>query len=588
MSQNVNVQSGADMVAANSPETERPVRAGGYRALSVIAFALAAGGLFLGLLSRWVDFLAHSTLFGANEGTLDGSLVGFFIYYVKTVFDMGIGDYFNGIYTYLNMSEAALLLSALTTAAAVVISLVTAIVSFCVPKAAKNCAMTGLVAVFLGYFGLACTVFYTMRLLEDGFQKGMFDVPTLIIAGAALLCLIVAAFARRKGLALLNIILFVLTVLAVYALCNKQSLFMQLTVLGGASAVKDNLFFAISTLALAALIIFNVLVSAIRLNAKKSYVFDAVRFGLLLIAAVLAVVSNGLLDNEWTLFNTQLLSTILLMAAPLAALLLSLVVAILQASKARKEEAEEEAAALQAQPLQAQPAVRSENAYAAPAAAAVQTTPAENELKNVTVNVSQPVAEAQPPQNVTVNVHPPVYNQQPVAMPFYPMPYYPAQQPANVQQPAPAAEPAPVPAPAPAPVKAEETPMSEFERSMAALAMGMEPEPATAAAAYQPAPAPVYAQPVPAPAPAPAPVANYDASQYTYDSFINSLTPQEKNEFGDLFIANKYGDLAYLPAYVIGGDNREFFSKVFIYFGRYRSHISSALLDKLYAYVSRA
>ena len=130
--------------------------------------------------------------------------------------------------------------------------------------------------------------------------------------------------------------------------------------------------------------------------------------------------------------------------------------------------------------------------------------------------------------------------------------------------------------------------MSEFERSMAALAMGMEPEPATAAAAYQPAPAPVYAQPVPAPAPAPAPVANYDASQYTYDSFINSLTPQEKNEFGDLFIANKYGDLAYLPAYVIGGDNREFFSKVFIYFGRYRSHISSALLDKLYAYVSRA
>ena len=92
MSQNVNVQSGADMVAANSPETERPVRAGGYRALAVIAFVLAAGGLFLGLLSRWVDFLAHSTLFGANEGTLDGSLVGFFIYYVKTVFDMGVGD----------------------------------------------------------------------------------------------------------------------------------------------------------------------------------------------------------------------------------------------------------------------------------------------------------------------------------------------------------------------------------------------------------------------------------------------------------------------------------------------------------------
>ena len=128
--------------------------------------------------------------------------------------------------------------------------------------------------------------------------------------------------------------------------------------------------------------------------------------------------------------------------------------------------------------------------------------------------------------------------------------------------------------------------MSEFERSMAALAKGIEPETAnTAAAAYQPTPAPVFAQPAPAPQPVPAPA--YDATQYTYDSFINSLTPQEKNEFGDLFIANKYGDLAYLPAYVIGGDNREFFSKVFIYFGRFRSHISSALLDKLYVYVSR-
>ena len=195
--------------------------------------------------------------------------------------------------------------------------------------------------------------------------------------------------------------------------------------------------------------------------------------------------------------------------------------------------------------------------------------------KNVTVNVAPQTAEQQPPQNVTVNVTPAMYGQQPV-MPFYPMPYYAAPQPAvqpAAEQPVPA--PAPQPEPAPEPVKEEA--MSEFERSMAALAKGIEPETAnTAAAAYQPTPAP---QPVPAPA--------YDATQYTYDSFINSLTPQEKNEFGDLFIANKYGDLAYLPAYVIGGDNREFFSKVFIYFGRFRSHISSALLDKLYVYVSR-
>ena len=65
------------------------------------------------------------------------------------------------------------------------------------------------------------------------------------------------------------------------------------------------------------------------------------------------------------------------------------------------------------------------------------------------------------------------------------------------------------------------------------------------------------------------------------------LTPQEKNEFGDLFIANRFGDLAYLPAYVIGGDNREFFRRVFIYLGKFRSHISPELLGKLYQYVSK-
>ena len=365
------------------------------------------------------------------------------------------------------------------------------------------------------------------------------------------------------------------------------------------AALRENLFFGISALALAALIAFNFVASSVRLSAKKAYVFDAVRFGLLLAAAVLAFVANGL-GNEWALFDTQMLSVILMLAAPLAALLLSLVIAIVQATKARRNEAEETsksldqssaspAAAAVAPAAQTAPAAQpaSASAYAqkeqTPAALSV-TEGSQEVAKNVTVNVAPQTAEQQPPQNVTVNVTPAMYGQQPV-MPFYPMPYYAAPQPAV--QPAaeqPVSAPAPQPEPAPEPVKEEA--MSEFERSMAALAKGIEPETAnTAAAAYQPTPAPVFAQPAPAPQPVPAPA--YDATQYTYDSFINSLTPQEKNEFGDLFIANKYGDLAYLPAYVIGGDNREFFSKVFIYFGRFRSHISSALLDKLYVYVSR-
>ena len=140
--------------------------------------------------------------------------------------------------------------------------------------------------------------------------------------------------------------------------------------------------------------------------------------------------------------------------------------------------------------------------------------------------------------------------------------------------------------------------MSEFERSMAALARGIAPEPAPAAqtaagVTYQyapaPAPTPAYAPaahyaPAPAYRPAAAPKAVYDPTPYTYDSFINMLTPQERNEFGDLFIANRYCDLSYLPAYVIGGDNREFFAKIFVFMGRYRNVISDGLLEKIYEY----
>ena len=124
--------------------------------------------------------------------------------------------------------------------------------------------------------------------------------------------------------------------------------------------------------------------------------------------------------------------------------------------------------------------------------------------------------------------------------------------------------------------------MSEFEKSMEALAKGEQPEPAPEAQADFRMPS----YPSISPAAQPSSPA-YDPTQYTYDPFINGLSPKEKNEFGDLFIAGKAGKLQNLPTYVIGGDNTEFFRKVFIYLGRYRKNISAELLDKLYVYVSK-
>lgn len=97
--------------------------------------------------------------------------------------------------------------------------------------------------------------------------------------------------------------------------------------------------------------------------------------------------------------------------------------------------------------------------------------------------------------------------------------------------------------------------------------------------------APVYAPPQ-APQPEPivriVPVAVAPAGD-AIDGFYESLSAAEKAQFEDLFVNCVLGDNKRLPRYVIGGDNREFFKKVFIFIGRYRTYISTSLLEKLYA-----
>ena len=82
------------------------------------------------------------------------------------------------------------------------------------------------------------------------------------------------------------------------------------------------------------------------------------------------------------------------------------------------------------------------------------------------------------------------------------------------------------------------------------------------------------------------PYAQGMASAYAFppDAFINSLTPAERDEFDKLFISRIYGENKRLPVYTVGADNREFFSKIFVFMGRYRNIISDGLLEKIYNY----
>lgn len=69
-----------------------------------------------------------------------------------------------------------------------------------------------------------------------------------------------------------------------------------------------------------------------------------------------------------------------------------------------------------------------------------------------------------------------------------------------------------------------------------------------------------------------------------FDPFMYTLSEAQKTEFIDLYILRCKGMMPEIPAYVVGGDNKDFFNKVFIYLGQYREKISSDLLAKMYEF----
>ena len=79
--------------------------------------------------------------------------------------------------------------------------------------------------------------------------------------------------------------------------------------------------------------------------------------------------------------------------------------------------------------------------------------------------------------------------------------------------------------------------------------------------------------------------AGYDFyNSKSFDAFIAMLNEEERNQFTELFILRFQGTMPELPEYQVGGDNKEFFRKVFIYLGQYRDRIPSGLLGKMYQF----
>lgn len=70
------------------------------------------------------------------------------------------------------------------------------------------------------------------------------------------------------------------------------------------------------------------------------------------------------------------------------------------------------------------------------------------------------------------------------------------------------------------------------------------------------------------------------------DNFIKKLNNEQKVEFAKVFLERQVGNLSAIPDYVVGGENSQFFSSVFIYFARVRNIVSDGLMNKLYEEVN--
>ena len=66
------------------------------------------------------------------------------------------------------------------------------------------------------------------------------------------------------------------------------------------------------------------------------------------------------------------------------------------------------------------------------------------------------------------------------------------------------------------------------------------------------------------------------------DDFISTLSVAERNQFASLYVLKLKDVMPEIPAYQIGGNNRNFFEMVFITLGEYRDDIPDELLSKMY------
>lgn len=400
-------------------------------------------------------------------------------------------------------------------------------------------------------------------------NKLVYDIVVVSCAGAGVLFFAAYTIGKRKGKVTLPLVLLILTLAFVgaYAFAIfKYDLRAQLLawykvedVIAGKFTWGTLLQYVVR--GLIGLYALAILISVIRLSSKKGYGFDIFRYSLHLVLA-LAVLYPCFFDMPFTSFNEKTafvnLKWFAVAAAGIALLQMIICIIAKHAIKAKEaayieddedEEATEELA--EKEEADEQPAEAAGTSVAAKAAteavAEEKAVPAENDEAKTApfwMNSVQSQPETPAPE--------PVEENEQLVIPNF----------SSFRDDTEELDetPAPTIIPVAQPVAAsEESRISSSANSSAPAAAPVAPAaPATAAYDY------------------------YNTK--SFDPFIASLNEKEREQFTDLFILKYQGVMNHLPDYVVGGDNSEFFRKVFIYLGQYRERIPDALLAKMYKF----
>lgn len=559
-----------------------------YRVLAIVFFLLAVAGLFIGAIGQ-IGALANlgnfgnviqrlfshtktplyqngSTIgIGLSEGTLvGGSLFGYVYEMLKfffTNFTFSDSPAFI-VNEFLGIAQVLLI------AVAVVASLVLGVTSCIVKKtAARKCAMISGFLVATAYLWPFLTVMFfagsgeaaKLHTAAGTYDIAFLDYPLAIIGGITLVLLLITSLARRKWVGLINVLLVVLLgVFTVVATYHNGETYKELEAM--LEGLSQNAFFKYAAIVFAALLGLNLLLAVWRLNGKRAYPFDAVRYGLLFLSYATLIVGRAIAERNWAIFTANYyLATIglgiLLIAFVLSIVNCFLVIRRRNALKARRIAAEA-----------AKDAIDRESDFddvlAAPAAPAAAGS---FQTNIYTAPQTYPAYQSQAPYMQTPSPYPMmgggqapiIFQQAPAAPPVIVLQVPPYNQP----------EAAPVqtaPAPAPAPVQ---------------TAPFVPVAPVAPAAEGPAAEAPAQA---PEQVPAQAPATRDDVT----DPFFKTLTEEEEKEFVTLFVEKKRGEFG-LPTYAVDGDNASFFKRFFSALGKFRPYISSELLGKVDDYIKK-